>query len=327
MTSFVAAVYCGSSGLLWRQVAGQSAAAGDDATSSEVVNQVGLQKAGFQNRYYQAAGFVGSRVLEYNETGRFREYVEVTWCQATSVDGQGRIWIVDRQFHQVLMVEPRTRYIPWAAYYVPYAGMRGVSGHLDGSRKEAKFDGPSGLALAEDADGLVILFVADTNNHCVRRLDWARGRSLTILGSPGKPGLVDGFGGETRFRYPMSMGVDIDASHLFVLDNSRRIRHVNLLVTPAQVTTLVGGACRAVNQFTVYESIITRTVGCHPDWAASDIGEGDVVAEKKDVICIGHMTTCGPRRHPALADKHSKQLNAVPEDLMEGWQARQSDSS
>ena len=52
--------------------------------------------------------------------------------------------------------------------------------------------------------------------------------------------------------------------HLFVLDNFRRIRYIELYLKKKTVTTLVGGSCRAVARWTVYESIIQRRVGCHP---------------------------------------------------------------
>jgi hypothetical protein len=45
-----------------------------------------------------------------------------------------------------------------------------VSGLEDGSFKKAKFNEPAGLFWAQIGENEVI-FVADTNNHCIRKID------------------------------------------------------------------------------------------------------------------------------------------------------------
>jgi hypothetical protein len=282
--------------------------------SSKEVDE--FRGVGFQNRYYQVPGYIGSRVLEHNRSGRFQNYVEVDWTQAITVDTYtNRTWLVDRVYHQVLMVEPDTRYVPWPAYFIEYAGARSVPGHLDGSRREAKFNSPSGIAFAAQAKGGALIFVADTNNHCIRRISFINGQSTTIVGFPQRPGLRDGLGLQTRFKYPTSMGVDASGENLFVLDNGNRIRYVNLTTQPPTVVTLVGGACRTISQQTTYK-VIKRTVGCHPDWSALEAGETDVQTASATVICIGHVSTCAPRDHPAHADARSSTLLPVPDELM-----------
>eukprot|EP00927_Polykrikos_kofoidii_P008055 TRINITY_DN13336_c0_g1_i1.p1 TRINITY_DN13336_c0_g1~~TRINITY_DN13336_c0_g1_i1.p1 ORF type:complete len:375 (+),score=34.37 TRINITY_DN13336_c0_g1_i1:87-1211(+) len=268
----------------------------------------GLKAPGFRNQYYQIRGYVGSRLLEFNQTGSFTKYVEVTWTQAACVDLQRRTWIVDRNHHQVLMMEPETRYISFPAYYMEYAGQRGKPGHKDGSRKEARFDGPSGIAVATSKNSPAVLFVSDSNNHCIRMVEFVNGRFTTIVGFPGAPGLRDGFGLETRFRHPQTMGVDSAGLNLFVVDNIRRIRHVGLGTEPPSVTTLIGGACRGFAQYTAYGSITMRSVACHADWSARDHGETDVEFAVVPLICKGHVATCGPRHLPAIADRNSPNL-------------------
>eukprot|EP00928_Gymnodinium_smaydae_P050580 TRINITY_DN34131_c0_g1_i1.p1 TRINITY_DN34131_c0_g1~~TRINITY_DN34131_c0_g1_i1.p1 ORF type:complete len:394 (-),score=60.20 TRINITY_DN34131_c0_g1_i1:48-1142(-) len=285
----------------------------------------GLKPVGFRNPYYQSLGYRGSRVLEWNQTLSYAQYVEVTWSQAVTVDlVSQRTWIVDSVYHQVLMVEPETRYIKWPAYFVEYAGTRGMAGHTDGSRMEAKFSSPMGIAVASAGNDAVI-FIADTNNHCLRRLDFATGRSMTIAGYAGRPGLRDGYGLETRFRFPTSLGVDSTSTHLFVLDNGHRIRHVDVSESPNAVNTLVGGSCRAIAFVTLppmFQTVVLRTVACHPDWHAIDAGETDIEVAVKPVICIGHAVTCGPRDHPALSDRKSEFLTLPDEELLKGGPKR-----
>lgn len=270
-----------------------------------------IPQVGFKNKYYQVPTYTGSRVLEHNITWHFAEYVEAAWSQSIAVDNEGRIWIADKIYHQVLLVEASSRYIPWPAYYTEYAGSRGESGHFDGTRLQARFDSPMGLALSMVA-GQLVIYIADTNNHCIRRLDYSIGRTATIAGYPKQPGLIDGAGLESRFRFPMSQGIDSTGRHLFVLDNGRRIRHVDLSTTVPTVVTLVAGACRAVSRWTVAETVVMRTVGCHPDWHAVDAGDTDVIQHTSSYICVGHVTSCGPRHHPALADHMSTHQQAFP---------------
>ncbi|MHB9098910.1 MAG: hypothetical protein ACYC5X_13930 [Syntrophales bacterium] len=51
----------------------------------------------------------------------------------------------------------------------------GEAGLADGAGAEARFSGPSGIAAAGGK-----LYVADTDNHAVRSIDLATGRTETI---------------------------------------------------------------------------------------------------------------------------------------------------
>ena len=54
----------------------------------------------------------------------------------------------------------------------------GNAGYWDGRLADAGFNSPQGLAISNDA-----LYVADTGNHCVRRIRLLRGEVETLLGS------------------------------------------------------------------------------------------------------------------------------------------------
>ncbi len=55
---------------------------------------------------------------------------------------------------------------------------RGEAGLADGEAESAAFDHPQGVALQDDQ-----LFVADTENHAIRRLDLGTGRVVTVAGT------------------------------------------------------------------------------------------------------------------------------------------------
>lgn len=58
----------------------------------------------------------------------------------------------------------------------------GNAGYWDGRLADAGFNAPQGLAISSD-----VLYVADTGNHCVRRIRLLRGEVETVLGN-GLPG-------------------------------------------------------------------------------------------------------------------------------------------
>ena len=57
---------------------------------------------------------------------------------------------------------------------------QGVDGGQDGGFETARFKQPQGLALDEDAD---VLYVADTENHLIRKVDLKTKKVTTIAGT------------------------------------------------------------------------------------------------------------------------------------------------
>lgn len=78
-----------------------------------------------------------------------------------------------------------------------------TGGYADGRGSTARFDRPAGIALRSDGT----LYVADTLNHCIRRID-AQGTVTTYAGSPGTPGHLDGPRATARFGLPTGLAVD-----------------------------------------------------------------------------------------------------------------------
>jgi hypothetical protein len=292
-----------------------------------------IAPTGFKNKYYQAPGYLGSRVLEWDQIPPCREqyeehydpsccevyprkecccepYTEFNWTQSIAVDGRGRMWIAEKSYHVIVLVNPRSEYIPevdFPAYYEIFVGQWDIPGYYDGSSKVARFNGPSGIAI--DSYDPTYLFVADTNNHCVRRISIKDGRTTTVGGAPERPGLMDGKGLRAQFRFPMSIGID-QHGLVYVLDNVNRIRVLHISegqTASADVYTLVDGACRAIRDFTLLETVIVRVVGCHHEWYARDTPE-DVGSWMWQKVCVGHAVTCGPRHHPGFADRYSNLL-------------------
>jgi sugar lactone lactonase YvrE len=92
-----------------------------------------------------------------------------------------RLYVVERQGHVVRVIDQRTGLISTVAG----TGSAGYSGD-DGPARDATFHGPKEIAVAGDG----ALYVVDTENHAVRRIDPVTGRLTTIAGTgtPGRQG-------------------------------------------------------------------------------------------------------------------------------------------
>jgi sugar lactone lactonase YvrE len=117
----------------------------------------------------------------------------------------------------------------------------GTCGSVDGHTTFAQFCNPKGIAL----DRLGNLWVADTGNHTVRRID-VNGNVTTVGGSPGVCGSANGRGDVARFCNPQDVGVD-EWNNVYVVDTGNStIRMIN---PKGEVTTLAGqaGQCGSVD--------------------------------------------------------------------------------
>ncbi|EOD41273.1 hypothetical protein EMIHUDRAFT_433296 [Emiliania huxleyi CCMP1516] len=88
----------------------------------------------------------------------------------------------------------------------------GEEGGADGVGGAAHFNGARGLAISPDGSAL---FVADTFNNKIRRVEVATGAVTTLAGS-GASGSADGVGGAAQFNYPMALAISADGSTLSV---------------------------------------------------------------------------------------------------------------
>ena len=112
-----------------------------------------------------------------------------------------------------------------------FAGATGVLGFVDGVGGASRFKYPLGIAI----DGSGNMFVADVDNHCIRKITQA-GVVTTVAGN-GTAGHVDGNGTAARFGSPYDVAID-SHGNLFVTESyDNDIRKI----TPnGDVTTFAG---------------------------------------------------------------------------------------
>ncbi|TAN03517.1 MAG: hypothetical protein EPN36_12200 [Rhodanobacteraceae bacterium] len=115
----------------------------------------------------------------------------------------------------------------------------GTPGNWDGQAAACGFQSPQGLALAGN-----VLYVADTGNHCVRRIRLDSGEVETVLGS-GRPAYGDveqqGSGLRASINAPRALAVDGELLYVAAAGQNQILR-VDLRMQ--RVTTLAGdGRC------------------------------------------------------------------------------------
>jgi len=161
---------------------------------------------------------------------------------ALACSGDGRSWyVVDRDSHVVRRIDRN------AGMVTTLAGLAGEPGADDGLGAAARFGGPAALAL-DEAGGA--LYIGDSANSTVRRIDLGTGAVTTIAGRAETPGTEDGIGDAARFASPIALALDAAARVLYVTDQdvsatflptaSIALRRIDLAT--ASVTTLARSA-------------------------------------------------------------------------------------
>jgi sugar lactone lactonase YvrE len=144
-----------------------------------------------------------------------------------AIDPAGDLYVGDTGNHTI-------RRITSAGEVSTLAGSAGVPGTADGVGGAAGFSFPGGVAL----DGLGNLYVADTDNHTIRRIALP-GTVSTLAGTAGIGGVTDGMGTTAQFHDPGDVVAD-SAGNVYVADSSN---HIIRKITPAgDVTTFAGTA-------------------------------------------------------------------------------------
>jgi len=147
-----------------------------------------------------------------------------------AVDASGNIYIADRDYHRIRKVT--------SGIITTVAGTSGGGGFAGdgGPATAAQLNSPRGIFVDNSGD----IFIADTDNHRIRKVTVATGTINTVAGSFGW-GDFSGDGGlatEARFNNPRSVFVN-NAGNIFIADtDNNRIRKV--MIATGIITTIAG---------------------------------------------------------------------------------------
>ncbi len=104
-----------------------------------------------------------------------------------ALDGQGNLYISDYLSHRIRKIDLNAKKVSTVA--------AGGVGYVDGPARTAKFLFPMGLAWDGQA-----LYIADRDNHRIRKFDPATNQVSTLIGKT--PGYKDGGVGDAQFHQP-----------------------------------------------------------------------------------------------------------------------------
>jgi sugar lactone lactonase YvrE len=139
-----------------------------------------------------------------------------------AIDADGTLFVADTGNHAIRRVTPDGR-------VSTYAG-DGVAGDRDGAARDARFNGPIGVAV--DRGGRVI--VADSYNDRIRIID-RDGTVSTLAGGAG-PGWIDGPAAAARFHTPSGVAVRTSGEILVADTGNDLVRVIDaagIVTTPA----------------------------------------------------------------------------------------------
>jgi DNA-binding beta-propeller fold protein YncE len=139
--------------------------------------------------------------------------------RALFTDG-GTLWIALREGHSVWKLDLASSEFA----HVAGTGKRGFTGD-GGPAASATFDGPKGIAVGPDK----AIYVVDTENHAIRRIDLASGTIATISGMGPQHQGGDGDGGpatKATMDRPHGICVGPDGAVYIGDTNNHRVRRV-----------------------------------------------------------------------------------------------------
>jgi sugar lactone lactonase YvrE len=165
-------------------------------------------------------------------------------------------------------------------------GTAGVPGSTDGPLAVATFNLPCGITM--DGTG-TSLYVADTGNSTIRKIDIASGLVSTLTGTAGVPGSTDGTLAVARFNRPA--GITVDGNTLFVADTGNNtIRIID--IPTGVVATFVGSAeISGPTDGTAGAALFNNPVGVANDGTFLYVADSGNSTIRKVVISSRAVTT------------------------------------
>jgi sugar lactone lactonase YvrE len=147
-----------------------------------------------------------------------------------AADAIGNVYIAEPSRYTIRKITP-------AGDVSTLAGTPNGFGHRDGAANQALFNYPLGV----DVDGEGNVYVADSDNHVIRKIS---GGVVTTVAGMGKPGNLNGAAAASAFHYPFAVAVD-RAGGIFVADTTNNaIRRIS----SGTVSTYAGNTAYADGQ-------------------------------------------------------------------------------
>jgi len=188
----------------------------------QILNGEGNERIGIPGRFGLSYAYSGAFI------DGFREYAMFMKPSGVFVTQSGDIVVSDTTNHAIRKI--------MGAFVITIAG-NGTSGFRDGAETHAMFNHPRAAVMCQDG----YIYVADTLNHVLRRID-PSGYVRLFAGSPGNSGFNDGSLEDVRFFQPSGLYIT-EEGVLYVADSAN---HAIRRVYNGVVSTVAGQPGQAI---------------------------------------------------------------------------------
>lgn len=124
------------------------------------------------------------------------------------------------------------------------AGTKLSAGFLNGTGLNAKFNAPTGIALDNTNK---ILYVVDTNNHSIRRINLLTNAVTTLVGN-GSVGWTDAAGTNARFNGPTNITFNSNSPNYLIVSDTGNNAIRQITISNLNVQTLGGTGIAGFNE-------------------------------------------------------------------------------
>jgi len=172
---------------------------------------------------------VVSRYQVANGPGKNATLVHLNAPTAVIVDGEGNLYVADTGNQRVLIMTAETGLIVTIAGTGTYGlGADGVAA------TESDLGNPTGLALDQEGN----LYIADTDNHRIRKVEMKTGLITTVAGNANLTQIGDG-SPATAASLRDPLGIAINQDNLYIADTGHHLIRVVSLKTGI-ITSMAG---------------------------------------------------------------------------------------
>jgi sugar lactone lactonase YvrE len=161
--------------------------------------------------------FAGDGKGKHSGDGGPARLASIHGARAVEVGPDGTVWILERQGNTLRAVDPKSGVITVRAG----TGKAGYAGD-GGLATEAKFNGPKEFCLDKAGN----IYVADTENHAIRRIDAVTHRITTMAGDGRRPTPGESPATTERLDRPHGVAEAPDGSIVIGDTGNNRIRAV-----------------------------------------------------------------------------------------------------
>jgi DNA-binding beta-propeller fold protein YncE len=161
--------------------------------------------------------FAGDGKAKHSGDGGQARLASIYGARAVEVGPDGTVWILERQGNTLRAVDPMSGVITTRVG----TGKTGYTGD-GGLATEATFNGPKELCLDRAGN----IYVVDTENHAIRRIDAKTQRITTVAGDGHRPGREENSATTDRLDRPHGVAEAPDGSIVIGDTGNNRIRAV-----------------------------------------------------------------------------------------------------